>query len=366
MARPSNGNTELSALRRARTPILAVKFSGVVGRSATAQPRRLRQQAPALFARGGSVACFKRGESGRREHAIKLDLKPLLRGLRRSENLVELQEIKNLKSRGAGLHKNVGPVDFELHARDGFFENEGASEQGFRCGRVVASLDGGRCAANIDCDDDIDPARQQIERQRIAQAAIDQRTAFVDHGVEYDRERHARSDGLAEWPVGKRHRSLLIEVGRDDDHRYREVGKIAGQPRRQNDVEHGFRIKDRRALADEPEQFGKRGGARCEQFAQERKALAQDHLGVGADFTCRHAGGIGRAEDGANRGAGDDLRFDAKFVEGFKHQDVGQPARATAAERQPYGRRRLSFSFDRSRHGRAGSYAFAGWLVLTH
>ena len=64
------------------------------------------------------------------------------------------------------------------------------------------------------------------------------------------------------------------------------------------------------------------------------EALAQRLLGVGADELGRQPGGIGGTEDGADRGAGDDLGLEAQLVEHLQHQDVGEPARPAAPQRQ--------------------------------
>ena len=52
-----------------------------------------------------------------------------------------------------------------------------------------------------------------------------------------------------------------------------------------------------------------------------------------AYVTARHAGGIVRADHGADRGAGDRGRTYAQLVEHFEHRDMGDAAGAAAAER---------------------------------
>ena len=47
-----------------------------------------------------------------------------------------------------------------------------------------------------------------------------------------------------------------------------------------------------------------------------------------------HAGGIGRAGDRADRGAGDRRRHEPELVERLEHGDVGEPAGAAGPERE--------------------------------
>ena len=53
--------------------------------------------------------------------------------------------------------------------------------------------------------------------------------------------------------------------------------------------------------------------------------------------TCR-SGGIGRAENGPDGGAGDLHRPHTEAIQRFQHHDMRQPARAARAENQPDAR----------------------------
>ena len=59
--------------------------------------------------------------------------------------------------------------------------------------------------------------------------------------------------------------------------------------------------------------------------------------GVAAHLAAAHAGGIARADERADRGAGDGDRLDAHLVERLGHDDMGEAARPAAAERQRHG-----------------------------
>ena len=87
--------------------------------------------------------------------------------------------------------------------------------------------------------------------------------------------------------------------------------------------------------------------ARREQLADDVEALAQRLLGMRPDQLGRQPRGVGGAEDGADRGAGDDLGLQAQLVEHLQHQNMREPARAAAAQRQRdrrprHGQRRLA------------------------
>ena len=75
-------------------------------------------------------------------------------------------------------------------------------------------------------------------------------------------------------------------------------------------------------------------GAGRQQVAGQAEPLAQHFLGVRPDETRRQPRGVGRAEHGADRGAGDDLGLEAQLVEHLQHQDMREPARAAPAQRQ--------------------------------
>ena len=74
--------------------------------------------------------------------------------------------------------------------------------------------------------------------------------------------------------------------------------------------------------------------ARGVKIAHQIEALLQHLDGVRADLLAAEPRGVGGGEDGADGRAGDDLGAQAELVEGFQHRNVGEPARAAAAERQ--------------------------------
>ena len=55
--------------------------------------------------------------------------------------------------------------------------------------------------------------------------------------------------------------------------------------------------------------------------------------GVAAHLAAAHAGGIARADDGADRGAGDGDGLHAHLIERFGDDDMGEAARSATAER---------------------------------
>ena len=87
----------------------------------------------------------------------------------------------------------------------------------------------------------------------------------------------------------------------------------------------------------------------AEELADEEEAVFQGLDQVGADFGAAHAGGVGGADEGADRGAGDIGGLEAEFIEDFEDGDMADAAGAAAAEREadaPGG-----VDPDRSRHG---------------
>ena len=62
--------------------------------------------------------------------------------------------------------------------------------------------------------------------------------------------------------------------------------------------------------------------------------LCASAIDVAADLPAGHAGRIGRADQRADRGAGDRDRPHAHLVERLEHHDMGEAARAAAAERE--------------------------------
>ncbi len=105
-------------------------------------------------------------------------------------------------------------------------------------------------------------------------------------------------------------------------------------PRRQDDVEQPVGREEGGARREHVPDAPRGPDARGIEVAHEVEPLFQDLLRVRADLAPAEARGVGRGEDGADRGAGDDLGAQAQLVEGFEDGDVRKPARAAAAERQ--------------------------------
>jgi hypothetical protein len=100
-------------------------------------------------------------------------------------------------------------------------------------------------------------------------------------------------------------------------------------------LEQRLRLQERRAQREQAEELLHGIGARGDQVPCKVETLAEDFLGVRANECGGEAGRICRAVDRADRCAGDEGRANAEFVEGLQNEDMCEPARAAAAEREP-------------------------------
>ena len=167
------------------------------------------------------------------------------------------------------------------------------------------------------------------------------------------RQRHAGRHGAAQRAAVDHHLLLGVEVGRHDLERDLQLREVARQLRGQHHVEQRLGRQQGGVHRQDVEDLEDRLGARRDQQAGEAEALAaQDLLGVRANELGRQPGRVGGTEDRPDRGAGDDVGLEAQLIEHLQHQDVRQPARAAAAQRQ------------RDRGPHAGSVGLRTWMAL--
>ena len=82
----------------------------------------------------------------------------------------------------------------------------------------------------------------------------------------------------------------------------------------------------KRVAACALEEIGEAADAGAHQLAHDLRALSQDAFGKDPDRLAAHAGRIGGAEDGPDRGAGDRDRTNAHFVQRLQNGDMAEPA----------------------------------------
>ena len=119
----------------------------------------------------------------------------------------------------------------QLLANDGALEDEVAGEQRLPRFRRLAwpARRVGR-AAGIDGDRQIGLAGDEIEGQRIDEAAVDQHAAVDLHRLKQDRQRHAGGDRLAQRTRREHDRFLRVEIRRDDLQRDGELVEVCARP----------------------------------------------------------------------------------------------------------------------------------------
>src|SRR6266446_6987296 len=125
-----------------------------------------------------------------------------------------------------------------------------------------------------------------------------------------------------------------IEVGRDDGQGNFERAEIVRHLAGQELLAEFFRVDQRGAAEAQVEEIGKRARARRDQAAKNLGAVMGERDDEAADLPARHPRRVGGCDQGADRGAGDGGGLLAHVVERFQHRDVGEPARAAAAERE--------------------------------
>ena len=176
-------------------------------------------------------------------------------------------------------------------------------EHAFPGARNVVSLHV-RHAEDIDGDGDVGAFAYLIERQRIGGAAVDQDAAANRHRAKQAgngdracqrRLQRARSEGrfLAPMQIGRDHRERNLQRGKILWHRFRQ--KLRAE----------FLGVELRRLAERAgKQIGQRAGARSDQPARDLAAVMRQRDDVAANVLAAHAGGVSRADQRADRGAG--------------------------------------------------------------
>ena len=128
-----------------------------------------------------------------------------------------------------------------------------------------------------------------------------------------------------------------MQIGGHDGQRDLQRRKIRRHLVRQK-LRTEFLGVDLRRLAERAgEKVCQRAGARLHQAAPDFAGPVRQRDDVAADVLAAHSRGISRADQRADRGAGDGDRPDAHLVERLDHRDMGKPARAAAAEREREG-----------------------------
>ena len=237
---------------------------------------------------------------------------------------------------------------------DGLRHHQNGAEITFeRVRHIGAVID--RRTGHVDGNDDIGEPAHAIEGQRIGRAAVHHHTAFEHDRPADARDCHRRGDRRPQRAGRDCGLSPGIEVGCDDRERDRQRSKIFRHAVGKKLRAEFLRIDQAGAAKARGDQRSDTSACACGQkLAEQSGAIPRQRRDMCADLLAAHAGGIGRAEKGADRGAGNRNRTDAHVVERFHHRDMRQPARAAAAERQSYGFHRAPASCAK-RHAVAAS-----------
>ena len=191
-----------------------------------------------------------------------------------------------------------------------------------------------RRAGNIHRHHQVGAPTQLFERQRIGRAAVDQDAAGDDDRPHHGRQRDRGRKRRLERPRGEHRLLPPIEVGRDDGQGNFELAEIVRHLVGQELLAEFFRVNQRGAAEAQVEEIGKRARARRDQAAKNFGAVMGERDDEAADLPARHPRRVGGCDQGADGGAGDGGGLLAHIVERFQHRDVGEPARAAAAERE--------------------------------
>ena len=89
------------------------------------------------------------------------------------QNCAGLEEIEHAETIDGGAHDDLGPVDLELRGNDGALHDLQGAEHDLEARGRAARLRA-RAAGHVHGDEDVGPADQVIEGQRIDGAAVDQ------------------------------------------------------------------------------------------------------------------------------------------------------------------------------------------------
>ena len=217
-------------------------------------------------------------------------------------------------SRDDRLHRNLGGADDAL-------QKAGASP-----------MDGRRPSGHVAGDDEIAVA-DILEGQGIACATVDETAVADSHRLEQSRNGDRRGDGNLQVAFRQDHFAPAVEIGGDDAERNAKVLEFIGDAiERRNEIpKNELRIELGRhdPAADE---IGEGNGTRPPELVEDGSAMRIEFDGQFAHLAAGGAGGVGRADDGADRCRGDGGRPDAEFVEGFADEDMGDAARSAATE----------------------------------
>ncbi len=137
-----------------------------------------------------------------------------------------------------------------------------------------------------------------------------------------------------QWAGGEGRFLPPVQIGRDHRERNLQRGEILRHRFGQKLRAEFLGVELRRLAESAGEQVGERAGACGDEPARDFTAIMRQRDDVAADVLAAHAGGISRANQRADRGAGDSGGFYAQIVERLDHRDMRQPARAAAAERE--------------------------------
>ena len=173
-----------------------------------------------------------------------------------------------------------------------------------------------------------------IERHRIGGAAVDQDPAADDDGTKQAGDGDGGAERRAQRPRCDRQFAAPVQIGGHGDERNFERCEVIRHAARQELLAELLGVHLRHLAQAAGQQVSKIAGARRHQAAPRPAPVVSEGDDVVADVLAAHAGGIGRANQRTDRGAGDRGRLDAHLVERLDHGDMGKPARAAAAERQ--------------------------------
>src|SRR5262249_786792 len=137
-----------------------------------------------------------------------------------------------------------------------------------------------------------------------------------------------------ERPGGETRLLPAIEIGGDDGQGNFELVEILRHLVGQELLTEFLRVDQRCAAEAQVEEICKRARARRDQAAENLRAVMGERDDEPADLPARHARRVGGRDQRADRGAGDGGGLLAHVVERFQPRDVGEPARAAAAERE--------------------------------
>ncbi len=203
-----------------------------------------------------------------------------------------------------GLQQQVGCLALELLGDDrtGHHQHGGVH----RLDRIgdAGAVEVGR-PGNLHRQDDVGAAAQEVERQRIGGAAVDQH-AVVDHHRPHDRgQRDGRRQGRPERPRGVDDLAPSIEVGGDDAERNAERAELGRYGIGQELLAQLLRIEPHRRGKIPAEKVADLAGACEHQPPPHLAGIVGEAEHMVAQRLAGHAGGIGGAGQRPDRGSRD-------------------------------------------------------------